>query len=418
VVFLEDRANRSVPGDGFSITNLSERNIMCRQSFARPALLAFTVSTGCVATAHADEIPQYLRNVVAPSPTTSPKVVAVRDALALDDLMQVIYSSSLETYKKNLLATSPVILGLFSNQGGEFYLYRPGQPVIQAPRVPVGYEICKSCGHSAMAVYQLTAPYLGNPKDPAWRTPMTQYLAAQEAALAGFEHIDLAEDAKRSAETLLRNNIAFMKECLQNGTFTTEDLRRFTRGQREAIAGVVEHAARAQASHWMNVMAQWKTLIGTDWNKTYGVTNSLYVTRANNILFTIMAQFFRKEAFNDRLLLIETTNFTTTPDQLIDELARIVSDRALGRMFFNNYYLMDVELVSNEIERPSRSGSAASTVSSSFTVIEEESRKLGLEPLLPPLAPFHSQQWPWRTDSSQGSGPKSLREALQDKHPE
>ena len=150
------------------------------------------------------------------------------------------------------------------------------------------------------------------------------------------------------------NNIAFMKECLKNGTFTAEGLRKFISGQREAIAGVVEYAARAQASHWMKVMADWKKLIGKDWNKTYGVTNTLYVTRANNILFTIMAQFFGKEAFNDRLLLLETTNFTTTPDEMIDELARIVSDRALGRMFFNNYYLMDVELVSNEIERPAR----------------------------------------------------------------
>ena len=65
-----------------------------------------------------------------------------------------------------------------------------------------------------------------------------------------------------------------------------------------------------------------------------------------------MTQFFSKEAFNDRMLLFETTDFTTTADQMIDLLARIVSDRALGRMFFNNYYLMDVELVSNEIERP------------------------------------------------------------------
>ena len=69
----------------------------------------------------------------------------------------------------------------------------------QAPRVPVGYEICKSCGHSAMAVYQLTAPYLDNPKDPSWRTPMTQYLALQEATLAGFDGINLSEDAKKSA---------------------------------------------------------------------------------------------------------------------------------------------------------------------------------------------------------------------------
>jgi hypothetical protein len=379
--------------------------------------VALVLSGGFLAEAGAEEIPEYLRNVVAPRPTPSPGDVAVRDALALDDQMQGIYAGSLQIYKKNLLATSPVILGLFSNQGGEFYLYRPGKPAIQAPRVPVGYEICKSCGHSTMAVYQLTAPYLDNPKDPAWRTPMAQYLALQEAVLAGLGDIDLEEDAKSSARTILEHNVAFMKQCLKDGTFTSEGLRKYTAGQREAIGGVVAYAARAQASHWMKVMAEWKALIGKDWDRTYGLTNSLYVTRANNILFTIMAQFFGKAAFNDRLLLLETTNFTTTADQMIDELARIVSDRALGRMFFNDYFLMDVELVSNEIERPSRSPRGNPTVSSSFTVIEEEGRRLGLQPLLPPLAPFHSQQWPWRTDASEGSGPKSLREALRDGSP-
>jgi hypothetical protein len=249
---------------------------------------------------------------------------------------------------------------------------------------------------------------------------MAQYLALQEATLAGLGDIDLPDDAKESARTLLENNIAFMKRCLKDGTFTAADLGKFTAGQRGAIEGVMEYAARAQASHWMRVMAEWKPLVGKDWEKTYGLTNSLFVTRTNNILFTIMAQFFGREAFNDRLLLVETTNFTTTPDQMIEELARIVSDRALGRLFFNNYFLMDTELVSNEIERPARppAPSGSLRVSSSFTVIEQECARLGLKPLIPPLAPFHSHQWPWRTDASEGSGPKTLREALKDPKPD
>jgi hypothetical protein len=373
---------------------------------------------GLAGLARGDDVPEYMRNVIAPSHPASPKDAAVRDILALDDQMQVIYDSSLQIFKKNILASSPVILGLFSNQGGEFYLYLPGKPVARAPRVPVGYEICKSCGHSAMAVYELTAPYLANPGDPAWRTPMAHYLVQHQAALAGLDEVDLAEDAKNAVRTVLASNIAFMKECLKNGTFTADGLAKFTAGQRPALGVVIDYAAREQASHWMNVMADWKKLIGNDWNNTYGATNTLYVTRTNNILFTVMAQFFGRDALNDRLLLFETTNFTTTPDQVIDLLGRIVADRALGRMFFNNYYLMDVELVSNEIERPAPEAPGGSIVTSSFKVIAEECRKLGIEPLLPPLAPFHSHEWPWRTDATKGSGPKSLREAFKDKNPD
>jgi hypothetical protein len=77
---------------------------------------------------------------------------------------------------------------------------------------------------------------------------------------------------------------------------------------------------------------------------------------------------------------------------------------------------MDVELVSNEIERPAARGGIS--VSSSFAVIEEECKRLGLEPLIPPRAPFHTQGWPWHTDPSEGSGPRTLREALKDPNPD
>jgi len=29
---------------------------------------------------------------------------------------------------------------------------------------------------------------------------------------------------------------------------------------------------------------------------------------------------------------------------------------------------------------------------------------------MPPLAPFHTQQWPWRTEEAEGEGPKTLAE--------
>ena len=61
-------------------------------------------------------------------------------------------------------------------------------------------------------------------------------------------------------------------------------------------------------------------MLGDDWARTYAVSNSLYVTRQNNILFTVLAQFMGREAIGDRLLLIETPEFTTTPETLLEVL--------------------------------------------------------------------------------------------------
>ena len=89
----------------------------------------------------------------------------------------------------------------------------------------------------------------------------------------------------------------------------------------------------------------WKKLLGKDWERTYAASNTIYVTRQNNILFTVLVQFMGEEAIGNRLLLLETTEFTTTPEKMLDLLGRIVSDRALGQVFFKDYYLMDAELL-------------------------------------------------------------------------
>jgi hypothetical protein len=87
-------------------------------------------------------------------------------------------------------------------------------------------------------------------------------------------------------------------------------------------------------------------------------------------------------------------------------------------VFFKDYFVMDVELLSSgardavtsEMERRVPASSGAYTVFSGRDQIVEEARQRGLEPLVPPLAPFHSRSWPWRTDAAEGEGPSRLED--------
>ena len=98
----------------------------------------------------------------------------------------------------------------------------------------------------------------------------------------------------------------------------------------------------------MTVLADWKTQLGADWDKTYAASNTIYVARQNNVLFSVLAQFFGPDAINDRLLLIETVSFTTTPADMLESLTRIIADRSVGSLFFGNYHLMDYELMGGD----------------------------------------------------------------------
>jgi hypothetical protein len=160
---------------------------------------------------------------------------------------------------------------------------------------------------------------------------MEAYRARCETALEGLDALELREEDKQTLQSLLMHNIAFQDACLKKGTFTPAELQSFARGLKEDLQKPIWISANSQVGHWFKVLEDWKKTLGDDWDRTYAATNSLSVTRQNNILFTVMAQFMGQKAIGDRLLLFETTEFTTTPDRMLDLLARIVSDRALGR---------------------------------------------------------------------------------------
>ena len=353
----------------------------------------FTLA-GLSASRAADEVPSFLKEVVlnsAPPPTKDQ--LAFQSVYQLNNSMFNIYDSALGIYQKNIRARVPLIMALFSGQGGRFILYRPGQAPLEAPSVPTIYPASKAVGHCAMATYACVAPYIADPKlDPSWIPRMRSYRLEVQMAKEGLVNLNATSEEQALLQDTLSRVLAFMDACLDKGTFTYADVESYARGVEPNLEKLIALASSAQVGHWFQVLSEWKNLLGDDWSRTYGLSNSIYVARQNNILFSVLVQFFGEEAINNRLLLLETTDFQATPEDMMQAFARIVSDRVLGKVFFNNDRLMDYELLGF-------GGRAA---------IEKEAAKLGQKPLLPPLVPFNSTAWPWKVDPSSGSGPRSF----------
>jgi hypothetical protein len=327
---------------------------------------------------------------IAGTVTTTPGAVANQNVLSLNSAMFDLYGTAGDIFRHNILAQHPVILGLFSSAGGRFILYRPGQPPLEAPPVPVVYQLMKSVGHSTMALSEVVAPYLDNAANQSWRAPLLAYRTRMQSALDTLDQAEMPAGWRPTVRTILSNNIAFMDQCIRKGVITTADLQTFANQQAPALKKVITWAAETQVNHWMGVIGAWKTMLGPDWDKTYAASNTIYVARQNNVLFSVLAQFFGPEAINDRLMLIETISFTSTPEDMLESLTRIISDRSVGALFFKNYYLMDYELMGGDAR----------------TTILAEDKRLGITPTLPPAVPFGSHQFP--TLVTPGPGPASL----------
>jgi hypothetical protein len=197
-------------------------------------------------------------------------------------------------------------------------------------------------------------------------------------------------DWRTTTRDILAANIAFIDECLGKGVVSFASVKNFTEKQGPKLKKIIAWAAQTQVAHWMAVVADWKKQLGSDWDKAYAASNTIYVARQNNILFSVLAQFFGPEAINSRLILLETISFTTTPEDMLEALTRIIGDRTVGALFFGNTYLMDYELMGGNAR----------------DAIVAETAKRGMAAFLPPLVPFGSKQWP--TLITPGPGPGSL----------
>ena len=337
----------------------------------------------------AAEVPTYFKEIVGTQAAT-PAEIGTKNILQLNTTMFELYGDAGQVFRKNILAEHPIILGMFSGAGGQFILYRPGMAPIDAPSVPIVYQLLKSVGHSTMVLAVVVAPYLNSPNDLSWRGSLAAYRNRMQSALDSLDATPMRDDWRPNNRSILQNNIAFMDECLENNAILPEALQEFAKKQAPLLKKNIAWAAQTQVAHWMDVIAGWKQMLGADWNKTYAASNTIYVARQNNILFSVLAQFFGPEAINDRLILIETISFTTTPEEMLESLTRIISDRSVGAAFFGNYYLMDYELMGGDARQ----------------AILDEDMKRNIPVTLPPQVPFGSRQWP--TLITPGSGAKSL----------
>ncbi len=115
------------------------------------AFLSSLVAIGSGPSAHAADLPSYFNEIVG-TETASPAEIGTKNILQLNTTMFELYGDAGQVFKKNILAQHPLILGLFSGAGGRFILYRPGMAPIDAPPVPIVYQLLKSVAHSTMAL--------------------------------------------------------------------------------------------------------------------------------------------------------------------------------------------------------------------------------------------------------------------------
>src|SRR5713226_5962509 len=260
------------------LAQLSGRQAMRGQSLLKRyayATATFIALTGLGTTTKSQDLPSYMAPISGRT-VSSPAETAVKNVLALNTGMFELYDNAAKIFERNILAKHPVILGLFSGAGGRFILYRPGMAPLEAPSVPLVYQLLKSIDHSTMALAEVVGPYLDNAADQSWRGAMLAYRARMKSALDGLDEVPMPPEWRDNDRIILQNNIAFIDDSLAKGHISFAALQAFAKKQARYLKEDVAWAAQTQVAHWMDVLANWKKMLGGDWEKTYAASNTIY----------------------------------------------------------------------------------------------------------------------------------------------
>jgi hypothetical protein len=234
--------------------------------------------SGSGRSAQAGDLPSYFNDIVG-AETASPAEIGTKNILQLNTTMFELYADAGQVFRKNILAQHPLILGLFSGAGGRFILYRPGMAPIDAPPVPIVYQLLKSVAHSTMALGEVVVPYLNSPSDLTWRSALAAYRDRMQFALDGLDATPMRDDWHPNNRGILQNNIAFIDECLKTNAISADALQEFAKKQLPLLKKNIAWAAETQVAHWMDVIGGWKQALGDDWDRPMRATRSTSLAR-------------------------------------------------------------------------------------------------------------------------------------------
>ncbi|MBI3930294.1 MAG: hypothetical protein HY319_32460 [Armatimonadetes bacterium] len=264
---------------------------------------------------------------------------AVRLVCQLDSDMETYYAEALKTFAAEL---SPVIHAQFDGEGGTYVLRRNGKTTTARP-VPEPYKLLKSISHTPLGVYSIIATHLHDPEHHGWQEGVGVFHQHLVEALGSLENAGLPDEVRHNCCGILREGVQFTGAALQKESVSIEDYAVYAHRVAPMLQPNIEAAASLQVDAFEELVQQWRDEMGPEeWSRLYVVVTCAWAMRRENVHFQIFEHMMGKDTVNQRLIIAEGFNDTESAFEL---LGRIVLDRSVSKLVFEDVLRLDVELM-------------------------------------------------------------------------
>ena len=248
---------------------------------------------------------------------------------AVDATMRAAYDAHIACVGNNIY---PLLYVDFTLVGGRYTLVESeSRSHVRAPDLRT-YAQLKSIAHIPLGIFVQISEYAAYPDNGQWIPPIQAYRQQLAAAQAQINRTALVRFERSACHEIIAASIQFIDGIVGRRTFTLDEFRAYTRGQREAILHCMRKAAQVQVGAMSAVVAEFKQMLGARWSEVYVVISARLSQENAHAL--IISNQMAPERRETHLIVSEAVPTLDAAKQL---LGRIVGDRIVAQYVFSQH---------------------------------------------------------------------------------
>lgn len=275
--------------------------------------------------------------------------IAEHNIMSLNSGMFSTLNEQEKYYEKELLKKHPVIVALFSSDGGYFVLYRPNKiPLIVSHILnSTEYKLAGAVEHNAMNVYEIAIAGMNNPEQRIfWQNKMKLIQTKILLAKKNINNLNISPREQDLFLSIMRKANTFIDANLQQESLSQSRTIKYAQAIKPDLVNLTQIIASEQVNFWMRTVANWKQQLGNEWGNTYAVVMYIPVEPKNNIFLAIVSHFMSQAAINQRLFYFNTNSFAPNTNEALSLLAKRLPDTNLANKVFGEYFLSYSDILS------------------------------------------------------------------------
>ncbi len=282
-------------------------------------------------------------------------------------VMQFVYdidAAMRENYAINIQrignSVYPFLFAEATFDGGRYTLVVDRNTRYVKENVAPLYDKMKAVAHIPLGIFSIISAYADYPGLQQWRDQLAAYHQQVGLVSRYINDLELPAAEASHVDNILSGCLLFMKEALDQGTFSMERYASICHMIGPSIAACQMKAAWVQTEIMRNQLLAWKAMLGdAAWGRLFAVCAAIYTLSQETAHALIIKSTMSPEQAETHVF---TASGLATIDDAKELLSRVVGDRVMsetvfdakaGEVYAQNIYSLSTkrDLLSKPIEQ-------------------------------------------------------------------